>query len=130
MMVRNVSGSYTKNEGLMLPGYAKKTQLVGMDPQFNAPGLPFILGQQNTDVFGNEVYNFAIMASQKGWLIQSPYLNNPYSETFSETWNLRANLEPIKYLKIELTATRKESRNLQSFFRFNDDPLVNDYELQ
>lgn len=130
MMVRNVSGSYTKNEGLMLPGYAQKTQLVGMDPQFNAPGLPFILGQQNTDVFGNEVDNFAIMASQKGWLIQSPYLNNPYSETFSETWNLRANLEPIKYLKIELTATRQESRNLQSFFRFNDDPLVNDYEFQ
>ena len=33
-------------------------------------------------------------------------------------------------MKIELTATRQESRNLQSFFRFNDDPLVNDYEFQ
>ncbi|MFM1932198.1 MAG: cell surface protein SprA, partial [Bacteroidota bacterium] len=130
MMVRNVSGSYSKNEGIMLPGYAQKTYLVGMDPQFSAPGLPFILGQQNTDVFGNPVDNFAVMAAEKGWLIQSPYLNNPYSETFSESWNLRTNLEPIKHLKIELTATKQASRNHQSFFRFNDDPLVNDYEFQ
>lgn len=128
MAVRNVSGSYTRNEGILLPGFDRTTRFVGMDPTFTAPGIPFILGHQNTDLLGNPSGNFALEAAERGWMVTSPYVNQQYAETFSETWNARANIEPIKHFKIELTANRQETRNNQSFFRFVED--LNAYDFQ
>lgn len=121
MMVRNVSGSYTRNEGILLPGYANSTNMFGMDKNFEGPGVGFILGQQNTDIRGDQAYNYALDAADNGWLVQSQFQNQAYSETYSETWNMRANIEPIKHFKIELTANKQSSRNKSSFFRFDDD---------
>jgi len=124
MMVQNVSGTYSKTEGILLPGYGRNTRVAGMDPNFEAPGLGFILGQQNTDVFGNEVGNYALQAGSNGWLVQQQFLNNQYTETFNETINVRAKLEPIKYLTLELTANQTETRSLSSFFRWDDEDQV------
>lgn len=121
MMVRNVSGTYSRTEGMLLPGYARKTQIIGMDPNFEAPGYPFIFGQQNTDIWGNDTGdNFAVNAAQNNWLVHLPTLNTQYNETYTETWNYKINLEPIKSFKVEITANRTEGRNLTSFFRQDD----------
>ncbi len=126
MMVRNVSATYTRNEGILLPGFKPTSKYGGFDDQLNAPGLPFLLGQQNTDVWGKPTgENFAIDAAENGWINRLPTLNTQYQETYSETWNYKVNLEPMKYLKIELTANRTEGKNLTSFFRFNEE--LNDY---
>lgn len=126
MMVRNVSGTYSRTEGMLLPGYARKTQAIGMDQNFEAPGYPFIFGQQNTDIWGNDTgENFAVNAAQNNWLVHLPTLNTQYSETYSETWNYKINLEPIKSFKVEITANKTEGRNLTSFFRQDD--LSDDY---
>jgi len=126
MMLRNVSGSYTRNEGILLPGYARTTRMVGMDENFDAPGWGFVLGQQNTDIWGNQTgNNYALDAARKGYLVVNPNLNQAYTETFSETWNYKISLEPIKSLKIDLTANRQEAVNMASFFRFDED--VQDY---
>ena len=53
--------------------------------------------------------------------MQQANLNNQYTESYSENFNVRANLEPIRDFKIELTANRNISRNYQSFFRYDDD---------
>jgi hypothetical protein len=120
MMVRNVSGSYTRNEGMLLPGYNRSTKIIGMDDNFEGPGAGFLFGEQNTDLWGNETdRNYALFAAEQGWLVQAPFLNNQYNETFSETWNAKINLEPIRYLKIEVSANRQEGKNLTSFFRFD-----------
>ncbi|MFN9800454.1 MAG: cell surface protein SprA, partial [Bacteroidota bacterium] len=120
MMVRNVSGSYTRNEGMLLPGYNRNTRVAGMDSNFEGPGAGFLFGEQNTDIWGNETdRNYALFAASQGWLVQAPFLNNQYSETFSETWNAKMNLEPVRYLRIEISANRQEGRNLTSFFRYN-----------
>jgi cell surface protein SprA len=122
MMVRSVNGTYTRNEGMLLPGYAQPSKVAGMDASFNAPGVPFLIGQQNTDIWGDPTgQNFALNAASNGWLVQLPSLNTQYNETYSETWNYKINLEPIKSFKIELTANRTEGRNLTSFFRLDDE---------
>ena len=123
MTVQNLSGTYSKTEGILLPGYGRNTQVIGMDPNFEAPGLGFIFGQQNTDVFGNPVGNYALEAGSNGWLVQQSFLNNQYTETFNETINIRAKLEPIRYLTIDLTANQTETRSLASFFRWDEDNL-------
>ena len=122
MMVRNVNASYTRTEGMLLPGYSQKTRAFGLDEKFNAPGIPFVIGQQNTDIWGDPTgENFALNAADNGWLVQLPSLNTQYNETFSETWNYKVNLEPIKSFKIEITGNRTEGRNLTSFFRLDDE---------
>jgi hypothetical protein len=120
MGVQNISGTYSRNEGIMLPGYNGITRFSGFDSDFNAPGALFLLGHQNTDLMGNRVSDFAIDAANNGWLVQQPYLNQQYTESFTENFNIRLNIEPIKHFKIELTANRSLSRNQQSFFRYDE----------
>jgi len=79
------------------------------------------LGHQNTNWQGVQVRDFATDAAANGWLIQQPFQNQQYNQTFQETFNVRANLEPIKHLKIELTANRNVSQNYTSFFRYDEE---------
>ncbi|MEY2938782.1 MAG: hypothetical protein RL062_1371, partial [Bacteroidota bacterium] len=129
MMVRNANVTYAKTEGMMLPGYNQKAGMLGQNGQFNAPGLGFAFGQQNTDWQGQLTdRNFAMEMANGGFLVSSPYLNNQYTETASTNWSAKASLEPIKYLKIELSANRQDGRNLASFFRYNPDSM--EYQFQ
>lgn len=121
MVVRNVNATYSRNEGLLLPGYGRKTQYFGMDEGFDAPGWGFVLGQQNTDLMGDRVYNYALEAAENGWLVQQEFLNSQYNETFNENIQLRANLEPIRDFKVELTANKQSATNQTSFFRYDSD---------
>jgi len=123
MGLHNVSGTFARNEGTMLPGYAQRATYGGFDKELVAPGLPFLLGHQWTDAYGNGFGEgtFAHQAADNGWLVQQPYLNNQYTETYSENLNVRANLEPIRDFKIEITANRNLSKNYQSFFRWDED---------
>ena len=129
MMLRSVSGTYTRNEGILLPGYNRKTKIVGFDESFEGPGIDFLVGGQGTDIWGNpNGGNFATEAADNEWLVQAPFLNNQYSQTYSETWNYKVNLEPIRYLKIEITGNRTEGRNENAFFRF--DETLQEYAFQ
>ena len=121
MGVQSISGSFSRNEGIMLPGFAQTSRYGGFDENLDSPGLLFLVGHQNTDVFGNKTSDFAVDAAENGWLVQQPYLNQQYTESFTENFNVRMNLEPIKHFKIELTANRSTSRNNQSFFRYDED---------
>ncbi|MCB0760282.1 MAG: cell surface protein SprA [Flavobacteriales bacterium] len=124
MSVRNVSGSFSRNEGLLIPGYGRQTYILGMDDQFQAPGWPFVFGHQDTDLYGNPVgrsETFVYNAATNGYLISNPYQNQQYSETYNEQWNVRANLEPFQHFKVELTANKQVARNYTSFFRYDDD---------
>ena len=121
MSVKNVSGSYQRTEGIVLPGYNRDMNFAGFDDAFEAPGWEFLVGQQNTNLQGDVVNNYAITAAENGWVNSNGFQNQQYSETYSESWNARANLEPIKHFKIELTANKQTSRNQSSFFRYDED---------
>lgn len=122
MSVKSVNMSYSRNEGLLLPGLSvdRKARYAGFDEALESPGLPFLVGHQNTDLQGNRTGDFALDAADRGWLSANPNQNQTYQENYTATLNLRAQLEPIDDLKIDLDASRTESRNQQSFFRFDD----------
>ncbi len=127
MSVRNGSLTYSQNSGVLLPGYGRTTNVIGMD-NFEAPGWGFVLGQQNHDLTGDLVRDFATEAAGKDWLVRTPSIFNPYTNTRSETINARLTLEPFKSMRIELQANRSYSNNRSSFFRWNNDSAryVND----
>lgn len=128
MTIRTGTFTYSQNSGILLPGWGRGSNVLGMDQGFGAPGFGFILGEQNQDLSGNYVRDFASEAAGKGWLVQTPSIFNPYTNTRTETINGRLSLEPFKSMRIELMATRTQSENRSSFFRWNqtEQRYVND----
>lgn len=120
MMVRTGTLTYSQNSGMLLPGWGQKTNILGMAPNFGAPGWGFIMGQQNQDLGGDLVRDFATEAAGRGWLVQTPSIFNPYTNTRTETINARLSLEPFKGMRVDLLATRTLSENRSSFFRWNE----------
>lgn len=113
--VKNISGSYSETGGTILPGYLPTTKYIGMNQyksqsgiSSTAPGLPFVLGWQNND-FG---YN---ALTKYNWLTDDTLQTAPYKMTSNKNIMLRATIEPLKGLRIELTAMRNWSKNLNEY---------------
>jgi cell surface protein SprA len=109
MSVRTINGNYTLTEGTILPGFTEAPRLLGMDQNWNSPGWGFILGEQDP--------NFAAKAAANGWLTRNKNLTNPFTQNQTEELALRANLEPLTDLKIQLDARRNINSSFQEIFR-------------
>ncbi len=113
MTLKSVSLIYSQNEGTLLPGYSRTSNIVGMDPGFNAPGIAFVLGHQ--------FENFNRQAALRGWLVDNEFINSQYMQTYTEDFNFRVNLEPLPNMRVEITAQQNRTLNNGNFFRFNND---------
>ncbi len=113
MSLKSISLVYSQNEGTLLPGYNRTSNIIGMDPGFNAPGVAFVFGHQTDD--------FNRQAALRGWLVDNPYINQQYLQTYTEDFNLRTNFEPLPNMRIEFNSVRTKSLNDGSFYRFNND---------
>lgn len=119
MSVKNVSGGYTQNRGIVLPGFARETQFLGMSQGFVAPGAGFVFGQQEN--FGDSNTHFADWASnEKLWLKMEPNLFNPYTRSTNENLNFRASVQPAKDFRIDLTANESRTKNFTEYWVFDD----------
>lgn len=115
--LKNVSGAYTKTEGTFLPGYLPKTSFIGQDLSLNAPGYDFIFGGQR-DIRSRSLDN--------GWITRDSLLNQLYINTVKEDMSFRGLVEPFRDLRIELTATKSQSFNYSTNFKFL--PSSNNFE--
>ncbi len=113
MSLKNVTGSYSVRGGTLLPGYRYRPFLFGLDSSFNAPGLPFVFGDQNA--------NIRDRAAGNDWLTKSESQNAFFSQSTVETINLKAILEPAKDLNVQLDFNRVVNDNYQENFRFDED---------
>jgi cell surface protein SprA len=124
--VRTISVNYGINGGTVLPGYMPVPRVFGAGTYYPdadmigrdlgnsfAPGMPFLLGWQN--------YNFARRAAAKGWLTTDSTLNSPYLFTKNERFSVRATVEPLPDLRIDITAERSFSKNVSEFYNYNPD---------
>jgi cell surface protein SprA len=118
MAVRSAKFTYTQSNGIMLPGFRPEPDILGIDLGNGAPGLGFVFGSQK-DIHWD--------AAEKGWLTTDTMLNTTYNTKFTENLNIGVSVEPIKDLRIEITATRQYSRNHQEYFRANRDGSFGGY---
>ena len=130
MSLKNVSGTYTTNDGILLPGFAKQTEMLGLDQNFSGQSWEFVAGGfQEYDMFGERTgYNYAQTAYQNGWLVDTTEftkINTQYAITHTEKLNLKATLKPIKGFRIDLTA----NYNIASNKTANLGTLNNNFEL-
>ena len=125
MSVKSVNATFNTNDGLMLPGYANKTNVLGMDNQWMAPGMAFIAGgYQERDLLGTQTNMiFANDAYQNGWLVDTSnyqYINTQYMVNHTENMNFKASIKPINSLRIDLSADRNLMENRSSNLGLND----------
>lgn len=116
-----MSGTYAMTDGTLLPGYNQESSVLGFNNSFSAPLGGFVFGQQRYDLWGRETgYNIATTAADNNWLVKNEALNKQYTTTHTQNLNLRASLEPLKDVTIEMTLTRNYGNNSSEFFRWNE----------
>ena len=118
MMVRKGNASYSKTNGIMLPGYNQQTKVIGMNPDFSAPGVGFVFGQQTG--FSDSSRDFLQHAQNNDWLIKQPDFNNQYRETTGEKLNLKLTIEPVRDLRVELNTNWAHTKSYTTYNRFYD----------
>ncbi|MBK7946731.1 MAG: cell surface protein SprA [Flavobacteriales bacterium] len=120
MTVRTGSITYSQNSGMLLPGYGRKTNIMGMD-NFMAPGFGFVLGQQDHAFNGDPQRDFAQTAADNGWLVNTPSIFTARTNARTENINARLSLEPFRGMRVVMSANRTIATNRRSFFRWNED---------
>lgn len=120
MSVKNVSGTYSLNRGITLPGFKHESTYLGMDPNAAmAPGMGFVFGQQTN--FGDTGTHFAEWAgNERDWLIKNRNLFNPYITNTTENLSFRASVQPLPDLRIDLTLNETSSEASTSYWNYND----------
>ncbi len=108
--IKNISGTYTRKEGTFLPGYMPQSNIFGQDFTYDAPGIGFLLGSQ-ADIREKAVAS--------GWLSTNTLQNQLYTKTFNEDLRLKAMIEPLRDLRIQLQSFKTQNRNYQTNFKYS-----------
>jgi cell surface protein SprA len=110
--LKDGSVTYTDNRGTLLPGFMPEPTFLGNRISDMAPGMGFVFGDQ-TDIRKR--------AADNNWISTDTLLNAAYLTRVSKNLVIRANLEPLPFLKIDLTADRTEAINHQEYFKMGTD---------
>jgi cell surface protein SprA len=102
--LKTVSFTYKKTSGIALPGYLQNAGYFGtFDPTFD-----FVMGSR-TDIRNASAAN--------GYLTQYPDFTQPYTERSSEFLDFKAVVEPIRGLKINITANKDYADNFSEQYK-------------
>ena len=106
MMIRNVSVSYRNTYSLALPGFMPNVgDMLGQHKGLNGamqPGLDFAFG-----FIGD---SYIDKAKQNNWLLNSDSVSTPAAINAAEDLQIKASVEPLPELKIDLNASRTMNR--------------------
>jgi len=105
--VKKIQVKYTENSGSYVPGYTNDVGFFGT----LKPSLGYTFGTQSDDLRHE--------AAKKGWLTLYPDFNEQFTSSKNKLLNITANVEPIKKLKIDLTANRTYQHNYTENYRIN-----------
>ncbi|MBC7382952.1 MAG: cell surface protein SprA [Bacteroidia bacterium] len=111
--IKNMSGTYSKIQGTLLPGFNPRPQYIGQNFNNNAPGFDFIFGLQDP--------NYRFKAAKNGWVSSDPRIVNPYVQNYQEAITARALVEPLEDFRIELNVSKNYSKSTTAYFRYDPD---------
>lgn len=112
MMWKDASITYSENRGNYLPGFIPEPDLLGNNWSKMAPGLGYVFGLEN---------DIRYQAGINGWLSTDSAQNQLSMNKYSTDLNIRATLEPLKDLRIELTATKTSSTTSEDYYKWSEE---------
>ena len=118
MMVRSVNLSFRSQRSMTLPGFMPNIgdafgQRTG---SVLSPGLDFAFGL-NGDSYLNK-------AQENGWLLMNESVATPSTSSTTEDLQLKATVEPIRDLKIDLNASRTVNRAQSVQYMYEGSPTT------
>ncbi|MBR5608218.1 MAG: cell surface protein SprA, partial [Bacteroidaceae bacterium] len=121
MSLRNVSMSYRNTYNLALPGFLPQvgdmlgqTRSGGNGPF--SPGIDFGFG-----LVGD---SYIERAKERGWLLCADSVSTPATTARTEDMQIKATVEPITDLKIDLSMSHTHSRNKSIQYMYQGNPTV------
>lgn len=115
MSLKTISFTYNETNGTVLPNYGVQSKILGMGPDWTAPGFGFVAG------FQDQGTAFLQRAYDEEWLVaDGAFVSGDFSRTSAKQYSLRATLRPINGLRIQLEATKSVTENVNQYFFFND----------
>ena len=118
MMVRSIGISYRNQYAMSIPGFMPNIgdffgQRTG---SVMAPGLGFAFGMVDE--------NYLHKAHDNGWLLNNESVATPATTNQTNDLQIRATLEPIRDLKIDLNASRTETKAKSIQYMFDGMPTT------
>jgi cell surface protein SprA len=117
MMVRRASFTYRESNSMVLPGFFPEPGFMGqqkMDNGLYAPGYAFAFGIQDLNILQNALDN--------GWLNGNDSIVNPATTAFTSDFDIKASIEPIPGLKIDVSGKRYIASNTTVQYMFDGMP--------
>ena len=118
MLVRNVSFSYRNQYSMYLPGFMPEVgDMFGQrSGDIMSPGLDFAFGFVGDDYIDK--------AKERNWLLMNDSVATPATTSLTEDLQLRMTLEPVKNLKIDLNASRTETKSKSIQYMYAGSPTT------
>lgn len=130
MGLRKADINYTEGNGTFLPGFIPEPSALGMNwnytpdtskfnnssyfknnvPSSLAPGIGFVFGDQRD--IRNDAFRY-------GWITPDTLVNQAYATKYTDNLTMRATIEPIPELKIEISADRAYSLTSEAYLRLD-----------
>ncbi len=117
LSVKRITLNYSVNGNTMLPNLLTTPTYLGLDQNFAAPGIPFVLGSQSRE-------NILTMADN-GYLSKSQAQTNPIVQDQAKTLSIRIDVEPLKDFQLQIEGQRTQGANYSEVLRY--DPFSDDY---
>jgi len=117
MMLRRASFTYRESNSLVLPGFLPEAGFMGQKKMTNglyAPGYAFTFGFFDDNTIQKSYDN--------GWLSKSDSIVNPATTAYTSNLDIKASLEPIPGLKIDLSAQRYSASNTTIYYMYDGMP--------
>ncbi len=119
MMVRNVSFSLRDQYSMSLPGFMPSVgDVFGQKKVADAfsPGLDFAFG-----LVGDSYLDKAV---EKGWLLNDESVATPVTTNRTRTLQIKATLQPIRNLKIDLSADHSQTKGKSIQYMYQGNPTI------
>ena len=110
MMIKTATISYSQSEGCFVPGYKYDSQMFGMYKPFTSsavPGFGYVIGLVPDDLESH--------LTTDQWLVDNDYISDKLKYTYSNKLRIQSSLEPVRNMKITLSADRAYSHNYSKY---------------
>ncbi|MBK8806932.1 MAG: cell surface protein SprA [Bacteroidales bacterium] len=112
MMTKSVTVNWKTSRGSFIPGYTYETDNFGLNKPFSSPtpqpGLPYVFGWVDNDLESQ--------LETSDWIMYKPDLiSDMFSRTNTNDLNVSATLQPLRSMKISLSANRSFSENYNQY---------------
>lgn len=131
LLLRKARVTYTEQFRTVVPGFMPRSNILGMESGFGAPGWDFVAGMQPTIRTLREPDYYQEdrdwLYRNRNWLTTSLYLNQDVVQDYSQTYDGRLTLEPFRDFRVEIEANKTYTENHTETFKDTTSNGIVDY---